>query len=178
MNKIIWFIIFIPTILFGQEFSFFGLTLGMEKDNIISLVNNHPDLLLDGDILLFQLIPPTPFTMTLKGKKRTIKKIFIDFIETKSYQITIFLDPESFSFYTLSETLCDKYGTPTTRSASKVIWLNKEKNIQLTLESSSIVKITDINKLMEAARLQEQFIEESISESQDYQDRQRLLNEL
>lgn len=178
MNKIIWFMIFIPRIMFGQDFSFLGLTLGMEKDNIISSVNNHPDLLLDGDILLFQLIPPTPFTLTLKGKKRTIKKIFIDFLETKSYQITIFLDPESFSFYTLSETLCDKYGTPTTRSASKVIWLNKEKNIQLTLESSSIVKITDINKLTEAARLQEQFIEEAISESQDYQDRQRLLNEL
>lgn len=178
MNKIIWLIIFIPTTLFGQEFSFLGLTLGMEKDNIISLVNNHPDLLLDGDILLFQLIPPTPFTITLKGKKRTIKKIFIDFLETKSYQITIFLDPESFSFYTLSETLCDKYGTPNTRSASKVIWLNKEKNIQLTLESSSIVKITDINKLTEAARLQEQFIEEGVSESQDYKDRQRLLNEL
>lgn len=178
MNKIIWLIIFIPTTLFGQEFSFLGLTLGMEKDNIISLVNNHPDLLLDGDILLFQLIPPTPFTITLKGKKRTIKKIFIDFLETKSYQITIFLDPESFSFYTLSETLCDKYGTPKTRSASKVIWLNKEKNIQLTLESSSIVKITDINKLTEAARLQEQFIEEGVSESQDYKDRQQLLNEL
>lgn len=169
---------FIPGIMFSQEFSFLGLSLGMEKDNIISLVDNHPDILLDGDILLFQLIPPTPFTMTLKGKKRTIKKIFIDFLETKSYQITIFLDPEFFSFYTLSENLCDKYGTPSSRSASKVVWLNKEKNIQLTLESSSIVKITDINKLIEAARLQEQFLEEGTSESQDYQDRQRILNEL
>lgn len=176
---LLFFLIYSP--IFSQDFSFLGLDIGMTSEEILVTISNNSYLIPSEDYLLMQLVPSTPYTLVLKGNDTNnmmIDKVFIDFFEKKSYQITIFLNSEYFSFYTLSEKLLDKYGTPTNRSSIKVTWYNTNLTYRLTLENPATIKITDFNILQKVLNYQKQQIEQGISESADYQQRQFILDEL
>lgn len=177
MNKFFLCAFLIPCFVHSQKFSYLGFSLGMDETEIMSLANNHPDLLLEKDMLLVQLIPDTPFSIALVGKDINIKKVFIDTLDRKSYQITVFLNPLYFSFSSLTESLLNKYGLAETQSAYKLTWFDTEKQRRLTLEYPSTVKITDFPTLQRVTEIQNQQLETGISESIDYKNRQRLLDE-
>ncbi|MGL5722887.1 MAG: hypothetical protein ACRCY4_10870 [Brevinema sp.] len=162
----------------GQKFSYLGFSLGMTDTTLMEFAQNHPDLLLEKDMLLVQLIPNTPFTLSLIGKDDNIKKVLVDTYEKTSYQITIFLNPKLFSFYTLSESLMDKYGVPRERSSYKVTWYDEEQTRRLTLEYPATIKITDFTTLQQVVAYQNRQQQLGLMNSRDYQNRQRLLDEL
>ncbi|MGL4561806.1 MAG: hypothetical protein ACRCV0_05925 [Brevinema sp.] len=170
------------TFIFSQEFNFLGIRLGMTSEEILEVIKDSKDIIPSEDILLKQLIYPTPVTLVLKGNNtnnNVIQKIHIDIYQNTNYQITIFLNKEYFSFYTLSEKLLDKYGVATERSSQRVIWfLNQEKTNKLSLEYPSIIKIVNTSILNQVSELQNQNIEQNISESINYKNRQRILDEL
>ena len=85
-----------PIFCFGQsqKFSYLGFSLGMSDTALMELAQNHPDLLLEKDMLFVQLIPQTPFTLSLIGKDDNIRKVLIDTYEKSSYQVTIFFNPK------------------------------------------------------------------------------------
>lgn len=171
-------LVLLPASVFAQKFSYLGYELGMDEAALMRLSKNHPDLYMEKDLLLVQLIPNTPFTIGMIGKDQNIKKVFIDTYQKQSYQITVFLNPLYFSFYTLSEALMDKYGVPAARSSFKVTWYDTEQTKRLTLEYPSTVKITDTAVLQQVAEAQKSDIEKAAGESVDYKNRQRLIDEL
>ncbi len=167
----------IPT--YSQDFSFLGLEFGMTQDEIYQKIQGSKDLIPAEDSLLRQLIPTTPHTIVLKSDNRNnnmIQKVFIDLNEETSYQITVFLNPIYFSFYTLSEKMLDLYGVPESRDSKKVIWQNQGH--RASLEYPATIKYTDMERFVEVLRRQEQVLEQGQSESVDYKERQRILNEL
>ncbi|MGL5254754.1 MAG: hypothetical protein ACRC9L_07165 [Brevinema sp.] len=172
--------IILPIVCFGQsqKFSYLGFSLGMDDKTLMELAQNHPDLLLEKDMLLVQLIPNTPFTLSLVGRDDNIQKVLIDTFEKSSYQVTIFFNAKLFSFYTLSEKLMDKYGVPKTRSAYKVSWFDETQTRRLTLEYPATIKITDFPILQQVIESQNQQNQQGLLNSRDYQNRQRLLDEL
>lgn len=166
---------------FGQEFNFLGIQLGMTSEEIFEVIKNSQDVIPSEDRLLKQVIYETPVTIVLKGNNTNhniIKKIHIDLYQNKNYQTTIFLNNEYFSFYTLSEKLLDKYGSVSNRTSQLVTWFLNQNQYRLTLEYPSIIKITDLNIFNKVSKIQKQRIETNISETIDYQNRIRILNEL
>ncbi len=175
------FFLLIPTISYSQDFSFLGLEIGMTKDQILETIKGSRDLIPAEDELLLQLKPATPYTLVLKANNSNnnmIQKVFVDFYQEQSYQLTIFLTPEYFSFYTLSEKLLDKYGTPKDRTSYRVTWFDNEEVMRLTLEYPSTIKMTAIPTLTEVLTRQGQILEQGSSESLEYKERQRILDEL
>lgn len=173
-------LIFFPNFHYTQDFSFLGLSFGQTEEQIMNQITDSKDLIPSEDNLLKQLIPSTPYTLVLKphNSNKMIQRVFIDFYETRSYQITIFLRPEYFSFYTLSETMLDHYGISDSRNSQKVTWFDNEEQRRATLEYPSVIKFTEVTTLNNVIRLQEQQLEQGISESLDYQEKTRILNEL
>jgi len=182
MNKIFLILfLFLKINIYSQDFSFLGLEIGMSHNQVLSTIGNTSIIIPAEDNLLKQLIPPTPYTLVLKGNNTNnimINRILLDFYQQKTYQITIFLNPIYFSFYTLSEKLLDKYGTSTNRSSIKVTWYDQDLNYRLTLENPATIKITDYNILQNVLEFQSNQIEQGISESADYKNREYILNEL
>ncbi|MGL4388702.1 MAG: hypothetical protein ACRCTJ_04860 [Brevinema sp.] len=182
--KLFYFFLFfsIYNFSFSQEFNFFGIKLGMSSDEIISTIKNSKEIIPVEDILLRQLIPPTPVTLVLKGNdtnNNAIKKVHIDLYQTTNYQITLILNEEYFSFNTLSEKLLDKYGTNSDRTSRRVTWfLDKEKKTKLTLQYPNIIKIVDMPTLIQVHSIQEKSIEQKISESINYKEFEYILDNI
>lgn len=174
-------LILISQPIFSRDFSFLGIKFGMTADEIYNLIKDSKDLIPAEDRLLRQLIPPTPYTLVLKANNSNnnmIQKVFVDLNEQTSYQITLFLNPEYFSFYTLSEKMLDLYGIPESRNAKQVQWFDQNKEQRVTLEYPATIKYTDMPRFIEVLRIQNQQLETQQSESVDYKERQRILNEL
>ena len=185
MNKLMKYQIlllsFFVNIIYTQDFSFLGINFEMTQEEIITTIENSKYLIFAEDILLKQLILPTPYTLVLKSSysnNNLINKVFIDFNNKLSYQITIFFNPEYFSFYTLSEKMLDNYGIPQSRNANKVTWYDTSKIKRATLEFPATVKFTDMSILEKILQQQNKILEKGSSESLDYKERQFILNEL
>ncbi|MGL4676528.1 MAG: hypothetical protein ACRCWI_02530 [Brevinema sp.] len=167
--------------IYSQDFSFLNLRFGMTQDEVLVIIKNSKDLIPSEDLLLRQLITSTPYTLVLKANNSNnnmIQRVFIDFNQGTSYQITVFLNPFYFSFYSLSEKMLDLYGIPNSRTAQKVTWFDQNQEQRATLEYPATIKYTDMARFIEVLRLQEQNLEQQQSESVDYKARQRILNEL
>ncbi|MGL5956858.1 MAG: hypothetical protein ACRC0X_09745 [Brevinema sp.] len=176
-QSILSFLLILSYPTYSQDFSFLGLTFGMTQEEILATIKDSKDLIPSEDILLRQLIPPTPYTLVLKANNSNnnmIQRVFIDFNQETSYQITVFLNPSYFSFYTLSEKMLDLYGESESRTAQRVTWQNQER--RASLEYPATIKYTDMNRFIEVLRLQEQSLEQN--KPVDYQERERILNEL
>ncbi len=174
-------LVFLSNISYTQDFSFLGINFGMTQEEIIASIVDSEYIIVAEDVLLKQLILPTPYTLVLKSKNSNnnlVHKVYIDFNETLSYQITIFLNPDYFSFYSLSEKMLDKYGIPQSRNTKKVTWYDTENINRATLEYPATIKFTDITILEAVLRRQNQILERGSSESLDYKKRQFILDEL
>ncbi len=176
-------LIIFSTPLYGQvaNFSFLGIGFDMTQDDIYQQIQNSSDLIPAEDSLLRQLIPPTPYTLVLKSNNSNnnmIQRVFVDFNEETSYQVTVFLNSSYFSFYTLSEKMQDVYGVPDSRDSKKVIWFDLARERRASLEFPATIKYTYMPRFVEVLRRQEQVLEQGQSESVDYKERQRILNEL
>ncbi|MGL4394634.1 MAG: hypothetical protein ACRCS8_05360 [Brevinema sp.] len=181
-SPILFIFLTLHSLSFSQDFNFFGIKLGMNSDEVLEVVKNSKDIIPSEDILLKQLIPPTPVTLVLKGNNtnnNAIKRVHLDLYQTTNYQITIMLNSDYFSFYTLSEKLLDKYGTNAQRTSRRVTWfLNEENTVKLTLEYPSTIKVVDLPTLQQVHTLQEKTIEQKISESINYKEFEFILDNL
>ena len=174
-------LLLISNISYTQDFSFLGINFGMTQEEIITSIEDSEYIIVAEDVLLKQLILPTPYTLVLKSKNSNnnlVQKVYVDFNETLSYQITVFLNPDYFSFYSLSEKMLDKYGVPQSRNTKKVTWYDTENIKRATLEYPATIKFTDISILEAVLRRQDQILEKGDSESFDYKERQFILDEL
>ncbi len=156
-----------------------GLEFGMSREEIYNHINQGSYLVPAEDALMIQLIPETPYTLVLRSSysnNNMIEKVFVDLYEETSYQYTVFLNPQYFSYYTLSEQLLDTYGVPKSRNSRQVIWQDDDN--QVSLEYPSIVKYTYMPALIDVLRLQNREIETKANESVDYKERELILNDL
>ena len=179
--KLLILLLFLSNISYTQDFSFLGIGFGMTQEEITTAIADSEYIIVAEDVLLKQLILPTPYTLVLKSKNSNnnlVNKVYVDFNETLSYQITVFLNPDYFSFYSLSEKMLDKYGISQSRNTKKVTWYDTTNIKRATLEYPATIKFTDITVLEAVLRRQDQILEKGDSESLDYKKRQFILEEL
>ena len=179
--KLLILLLFLSNISYTQDFSFLGIGFGMTQEEITTAIADSEYIIIAEDVLLKQLILPTPYTLVLKSKNSNnnfVNKVYVDFNETLSYQITVFLNPDYFSFYSLSEKMLDKYGISQSRNTKKVTWYDTTNIKRATLEYPATIKFTDITVLEAVLRRQDQILEKGDSESLDYKKRQFILEEL
>ncbi len=133
-----------------KEFDFMGLKLGMTEEEVKNILSENPNLKIDESRYLGKINEATPFILKAVYPP-FIPNIYVQFYSNISYGITIQLNSGYFDFFSLSEKLEDKYGTPFLRSSRLVLWQdvtgdsvsNTSRFVKLRLEYPTTVKVFD-----------------------------------
>ena len=132
-----------------NEFNFMGFKLGMMQSEVTNIIFQNTNLKIDESRFFGKINEAVPFIIKATYLPY-IDNIYTQFYSNSCYGITIQFDPGYFDFFTLSETLEDKYGPPSLKTSKLVLWeniqnTNTQKDIKLRLEYPSTVKVFDKN---------------------------------
>lgn len=169
-----------------KEFSFYGLKLGLSQEETISLLKENTLFKIDEARFFGKINEPVPFIVKASYEPY-IPNLYVQFYSNIAYGITIQFNQAYFDFFTLSETLEDKYGLADVKTSKVVEWyklsnwqnlLGKESKIILRLEYPSTVKVYDETILLKLNSEISQNIIEFTNLSIINSNRKALLNEL
>lgn len=166
-----------PSFGLKKEFNFMGLRLGMTPDEVKAVISQSSNLRIDETRYLGELNEANPFTLKASYFP-FIRNVYIEFYRGKSYEIIVVLNPNYFDFFSLSETLEDKYGVPARKTSKRVHWQEKTNRVELLLEKPSTIKVYDDLLMRQLHSELSQTIIQSTNNSQIQSNKRSILNEL
>lgn len=141
--------------------SFRGIHLGMSLHAVETALEKDPYFNYQGPPDVSMLANPNEHLIETAGYSY-ISRAFFQFYHKKLYIMTLMLNPDEISYYTMYTTLTDKYGPSTSLSPAEVVW--ESKHYRLSLERPLSVKYIDrqvFDRLQAAGKMKQS--ERSIS---------------
>lgn len=153
MKKLIIFLFLLNGLVYSvkQEFSYYGLRLGLTLEESMDIIEKSGILKIDESRFFGKINEPVPFILKATYKP-FIDQLYIQFYSNVAYGITIQFNSAYFDFFTLTQRLEDVYGVPSRKTSKVVEWktLSNFQNVAgvnsdiiLRLEYPSTVKVFD-----------------------------------
>lgn len=115
--------------------------LGMSLDELKGALRNNSFLLYNGDPDVSLLSRPNTNLIDVPGITFVSRGVF-QVVEGRLYSISLELNPEQMSYYTMYTTLTKKYGEPVALDPSSARW--ESASVRMTLEKPLTVKYIDM----------------------------------
>lgn len=122
-----------------------GVLLGMSVDDAKDALKHNSDFGYRGERDV-RLTPGEERTLIETDAKKTYQNPFLDrctfqFSDESLYIISIGISSERMDYFTLFDTLCKKYGNPTSLNPNKAIWTRD--NVSMSLERPLTIRYID-----------------------------------
>lgn len=122
--------------------TFSTISLGMSYDAVIEALKTDPNFVFRGrpDVSLLDPLDRTIIEVRGAG---FVYRGFFSFYQDSLFSITIVLNENWLDFFTVWQSLTERYGQPTDLSPLRSIWENT--TTRLSLEQPAILKYIDMN---------------------------------
>ncbi len=149
-------VLFLPVFLpaYQKKFNFLGLTLNQNRITTLQAISSNKNLRENKSRYLGMINEEEPFTLKISyGPIHLLNQIFIQYFDKKSYEIILLFNPKYYDFYTLTDKMEDKYGTPSLKTSHLVRWKHDTKEETITLEYPNTLKIINFEALRKLEEL-------------------------
>lgn len=145
--------VFIPASAVKTSFDYLGFRLGMSEDEVNTILSANSRLKVNESRYLGKINDPVPFILKITYEPY-IPLIYLQFYSNQVCVISVYFNQAFFDFYTLAETLENKYGTPALRTPQLVRWdsltntQNPSNTVRMQLEYPTTVKVMDYSLML------------------------------
>ncbi len=127
-----------------SNFSYRGITIGMIKSNVESIIEEDDFLEIDDTSYLGLFDKEKPFVLKARSTPYLVSAYFV-FDKDVLFNIIIRLNPNFYSYSELLSKAKSNYGPPTDEKNSMAVW--QQENYELRVEKPSTVKFFYISSI-------------------------------
>ncbi len=140
-------LILCPTTLFAQEVGFMGINIGMTREQVLesASANQMIEVPKNRDVDFFPVEERKILTLSIKPE---VPFIYLQFFDELLYAITVIFDEKYLDFFTLNDSMEQKYGKYTLLTPEWRQW--QLDSVTIKVEKPAVVKYIALEEFLEA----------------------------